>query len=245
VIKVFGGIAAIGALAIVVTAGAWFFLVRDDAELATSAPDIPDELVAASATASATSAPEAIGTGAIVTFQINSELSEAAYFVDEELASIGLPSTAKGATKEVTGSFSLTADGTALAAGEESSFTVDLTGLTSDEDRRDQRVQQALETGTYPTATFTITSVSGYDASIPEGEEQTLQLTGVLDLHGVQKEVTWDVKAYREGDVISALATLTIAFADFDVTPPTFQGLVSISDMATLQVQLIAEATQA
>ena len=32
---------------------------------------------------------------------------------------------------------------------------------------RDNRVQQALETGTYPTATFTITSLSGYDPSIP------------------------------------------------------------------------------
>jgi polyisoprenoid-binding protein YceI len=71
---------------------------------------------------------------------------------------------------------------------------------------------------------------------------QELQLIGVLDLHGVQREVTWDVEAYREGNVISALATVTIAFADFDITAPTFAGLVSISDQATLQVQLIAEA---
>jgi hypothetical protein len=35
---------------------------------------------------------------------------------------------------------------------------------------------------------------------------------------------------------------VTISFADFDITPPTFQGLVSISDEATLQVQLIAQA---
>jgi polyisoprenoid-binding protein YceI len=118
---------------------------------------------------------------------------------------------------------------------------VDLTGLTSDESRRDQRVQQALETSRYPDATFVITSVEGYDPSIPEGEEQVLQLTGTLDLHGVQREVTWDVQAYREGDAISALATATISFADFGITAPTFQGLVSISEQATLQVQLIAE----
>ena len=50
-----------------------------------------------------------------------------------------------------------------------------------------------------------------------------------------------EVEAYREGNAISALATLTINFSDFDITPPTFQGLVSISEQATLQVQLIAE----
>ena len=224
---------------------AWWFLVREDNKLATSAPDIPDDLV--HATASATPAGTAPATedataGDAVTYQINADLSEAAYFVDEELASIGLPSTAKGTTNDIEGQFELTADGSALVDGETSSFTVDLTNLTSDESRRDGRVQDALETSQFPTATFTISSVTGYDPAVPEGEEQELQLIGTLDLHGVQREVTWDVKAKREGDVISALATLTVSFADFDITAPTFGGLVSISDEATLQVQLIAQA---
>jgi polyisoprenoid-binding protein YceI len=240
-IKVIICIAAAGALALVAVAGGWYLFVREDAQLATSAPDIPDELVAATETPGAATTAEVSETGDVLVFAINSQLSEAAYFVDEELATIGLPSTAKGATNDVTGIVYGSADGTALAADQPSSFTVDLTGLTSDEDRRDQRVQQALDTGTYQSAKFTVTSVSGYDASIAEGEEQSLQLTGVLDLHGVQKEVTWEVKAYREGNAISALATVTISFADFDITAPTFQGLVSISDEATLQVQLIAE----
>jgi polyisoprenoid-binding protein YceI len=67
-------------------------------------------------------------------------------------------------------------------------------------------------------------------------------LTGTLDLHGVQREVTWDVKARREVNVISALATPTVAFSDFGITPPTFAKLVSIDEEATLQIQLIAEA---
>ena len=69
-----------------------------------------------------------------------------------------------------------------------------------------------------------------------------MQLTGILDLHGVQNEVTWEVEAYREGTAISALATLTINFSDYNITVPRFGGLVSISDQATLQVQLIATA---
>lgn len=241
-IKAIAGIAAAAALALVAVVAGWYIFVREDAQLATSAPDIPDEVAAASATdaSDATTSGE-VSTGEALAFEINSELSEAAYFVDEELASLGLPSTAKGATNDVTGTLYLSTSGTDLAADQTSSFTVDLTGLTSDEDRRDQRVQEALNTSTYPTATFTVTSVTGYDASIPEGEEQQLQLTGILELNGVQQEVTWEVLAFREGDAVSALATVTISFSDFDITPPTFQGLVSISDETTLQVQLIAE----
>jgi len=229
----FGTAAAVG-LAVLAVVGWWFF-VREDAKLATGPPAIPTDLV------DATDEPPADG-GDVLTFSIISEESEAAYFVGEELASLPLPSTAKGATTAIEGAFHLTAGGSALAPGMESQFTVDLTTLTSDEDRRDSRVQAALETGLYPFATFTVTSVTGFDPAIPEGEEQALQLAGTLDLHGVQREVVWEVEARREGGVIAALATVTFAFADFQIAPPNIAGFVSVGDEATLQVQLIARA---
>lgn len=236
------GIAIIGVVAI---AAGWYFFIRSDAQLATEPPAIPQDLVDATATpapdtsdADATDAPS----GDMLTFQIISDRSEAAYFVGETLASLGIPSTAKGATTEVEGEVHLIADGSALADSETSQFIVTLTSLTSDESRRDDRVQEALETGAFPTATFTVTSVTGYDPSIPEGEQQDLQLTGTLDLHGVQREVTWEVEALRQSNVITALATVTIAFADYDITPPNIGGFVSVGDEATLQVQLVAEA---
>lgn len=234
----------IGAVAVAaLAAGGWWFFIREDAQLATSAPDIPEGLVNATASPAPGAGDAATGAAEdVLTYTINPDLSEAAYFVDEELASLGIPSTAKGSTSEIEGEFSLTADGTALAPNATSQFTVRLGNLTSDESRRDGRVQQALETSTFPAATFNISSVTGYDSSMPEGEEQSLQLIGTLNLHGIQREVTWDVKAFREGNVISALATIVISFADFDITPPTFAGLVSIDDQVTLQVQLIAEA---
>jgi polyisoprenoid-binding protein YceI len=232
-------------LAAVAAIAGWWFVIRSDAQLATSPPEIPAALVNATATPGA-EATEGVTTSevsaaTVLTFEVNSGLSEAAYFVNEELATLGVPSTAKGSTNQISGAIHLTADGS-LAPDAVSQFTVDLRGLTSDEDRRDQRVQETLETSLYPTATFTATSVTGYDASVAESEEQTLQLTGVLDLHGVKKEVTWEVEAYRQGDAISALATVTVAFAEFDMTAPTFGGIVSIDDKATLQVQLIAQA---
>jgi polyisoprenoid-binding protein YceI len=64
----------------------------------------------------------------------------------------------------------------------------------------------------------------------------------MLDLHGVQKEVTWDVKAMRQGNVMTALATLEMLYSDFNITPPNIAGFVSVEDDVTLQVQIVAEA---
>lgn len=244
-------IAGVGLLAVagVAVAAGWYVFIREDAGLATEAPDIPEEIAGASTTptdaaasSDVTVAPaDTTGAAGALTYEIVPELSEAAYFADEELASVGLPSTAKGATNDITGTFYLTADSTALDTSQTSAFTVDLTTLTSDEDRRDNRVQEALETGSFPTAKFTISTVSGFDPAIAEGAEQNLVMTGTLDLHGVQKAVTWDVQAKREGNGISALATINFLYSDFDIAAPSFGGFVSVEDDVTLQVQLVAE----
>lgn len=122
----------------------------------------------------------------------------AAYFVGEQLASLSIPSTASGTTGDVDGEFQLTADGTALAADTTSQFTVGLTSLQSDESLRDNRVRGALETGLFPTATFTLTSFTGYDPLISEGEQQDIRLTGTLDLHGVHRQATWTAEVLRQ-----------------------------------------------
>ena len=227
-------IAGIAVIAVVVLAAGWWFFVRSDAKLATGPPAIPQELLNASA------APGADGAD-LLTFRIIADRSEAAYFVSEQLASLRIPSTASGTTGDVAGEFHLTADGTALAADTTSQFTIGLTSLRSDESIRDNRVQGALETGLFPTATFTFTSFTGYDPSILEGEPQNIRLSGMLDLHGVQRQVTWQVEALRQANVITALATVTIVFEDYGITPPSVGGFTLVGNEATLQVQLVAE----
>lgn len=236
-------LAGVLAIGIAATAAGWWFFIREDNKLATSAPEIPSDLVAASPTAAAgaTTAPDPSADGAL-TFVVIPERSEAAYFAGETLAGLGVPSTAKGATTEITGEFHLTEDGLALSDAAESSFTVQLANLKSNEERRDNRVREALEVQTYPAATFTVTSVTGYDPAIADGEEQSLLLTGALDLHGVQREVTWDVQARREGDIFTALATVNFRYDDFNVPVLNIGGFVSVEDDVTLQVQIVAQA---
>ena len=230
------------AVLVVLVIGGWWFFVRETAELATEPPEIPQDLVDTPELPPDDATPDGFVTSDPLTFQIIPEESEAAYFVDEQLASIPLPSTATGTTNAIDGQLVLTADGTAFAPGAGSMFTIDLRTLASNNSRRDDRVRNALETSLFPIATFTISRSTGFDPSIAEGEQQEILLIGTLDLHGVQREVTWEVQAIREANVISALAMVTIGFADFDITPPNIAGFVSVADEATLQVQLIARA---
>jgi polyisoprenoid-binding protein YceI len=228
----------------------WWFVIRSDASPLDDPLPIPTSLLNTSGTATPTSAATSVGattapttaSSAGQTWNIVSEESEADYYVGETLASLGVPSTANGKTSDISGTFHLTADGTALDTSKTSEFIVDLTTLQSDEDRRDNRVQQALETGDFPTAVFTATSISGLDASsIADGATVTFDLNGTFELHGVTKEVTWTVEATREQNVISAIADLGFLFADYDIDPPNIGGFVAVEDGGTLQAVIIAQ----
>ena len=248
-----GGLAAV--VIVIVAAGAgWWFFIREDNKLATNAPAIPADLVktpsasntaASSGTVKSTTPAASTTTSSSGTnvFKILPDRSDASYFVGETLASLGLPSTAKGTTKDISGQFALSVDGFDLDLSTETKFTVNLKTLTSDKSMRDAKVQnQGLETSKYPTATFKATKLTGYDKSLAADAEQTLHLTGTMDLHGVQKEITWTVKARRAGNVITGLATVNFKFADFNIEQLNIGGFVSIEENVTLQVQIVAQA---
>ncbi|MEX2080189.1 MAG: YceI family protein, partial [Dehalococcoidia bacterium] len=171
-------------------------------------------------------------------FTIVSAQSSASYFADEKLASLPTGSTAEGRTT-IEGVFYLTPEG--LAAAQATVFTVDLAGLESSESRRDTRVRGALQTSQFPVATFTASSLDGFPGEFPaDGTEITMHLTGILDLRGVQREVTWEVQARRDGDIISAIATINFLYADFNIPVPNIAGFVSVEDDVTLQANIIA-----
>lgn len=64
-------------------------------------------------------------------------------------------------------------------------ITADLTGLQSDDARRDgQFARRGLETSTYPTATFVLGQPVDLDSIPSEGQIAKVQATGQLTLHG-------------------------------------------------------------
>jgi polyisoprenoid-binding protein YceI len=155
------------------------------------------------------------------------------YRVQEQLASVG-GNTAVGRTPAVSGS--LTIAGTKVTAV---TIQADLTGLKSDDNRRDgQLSHQGLETSTYPTATFSLTSSIDLGSVPADGAEVSVSATGKLTLHGQTKDVQIPLKAKLSGNTIVVTGSLEITFADYGISKPNSFAVLSIADTGTLELQL-------
>src|SRR6478672_6892087 len=128
------------------------------------------------------------------------------YRVGEVL--FGQSTTAVGRTDAVTGE--LTISGTTATAA---SFTTDLTKVSSDQGNRDRQFQgRIMDTATYPTATFKLTSPIALTAIPQDLVKVTEKATGDLTLRGKTRSVTFDVVARRNGDKIEVNGSIPITF---------------------------------
>jgi polyisoprenoid-binding protein YceI len=152
--------------------------------------------------------------------------------VAEVLDNIG-EAEAVGRTPAVSGE--LTVAGTTL---ESASIEADLTGIRSDQSRRDPAIQRALETSDFPTATFTSSAPVDLGAVPVEGEPFMATVPGVLNIHGVDQEVSLELSGQRVGDVVAVVGTLPLDFTSFGITMPTAPIVVSVEDSGDLEWQL-------
>jgi polyisoprenoid-binding protein YceI len=142
--------------------------------------------------------------------------------------------TAVGRTPSVSGT--LVVAGTAIIGV---SVTADLTGLRSDDERRDGQLrQQAIETGAFPTATFRLTSPIELGALPEDGGIVRATGTGELTLHGVPRTVEVPIQAQLAGDVVTVIGSIEILFADYAIERPRSFLVLSIEDHATIELQL-------
>ena len=236
---------AIAAAVVLVLGGAGLFLfLRDDAPEKVSL-DAAVESVGGSTDTTAADRPEPTapvdgidGTWTVdedtATFDVTATTGTFAGFrIEEELASIG-STTAVGRTGDVTGG--LTIDGTTVT---EVSFAVDLTTVVTDQSRRDDKVQSALDTVQFPTATFKLTEPIELDAAAADGAAVSATAVGELTIHGVTQAIELPIEAQLVDGTIALVASTTITFADFGVAVPTAPIVVSVEDTGILEVQLL------
>jgi polyisoprenoid-binding protein YceI len=142
--------------------------------------------------------------------------SQAGYRVKEVL--FGQSTEAVGRTTAVSGQ--LTASGSQVESG---SFTVDLTKVTSDEDRRDSQFQgRIMDTAANPTATFNLLQPITLEELPADGEKVTATAQGELTLHGTTRQVTVEVTALRNGDGFEVSGSIPVTFADYGIPNPSF-----------------------
>lgn len=237
--------AAIGIFGVVAAAGVWYFVIRSDAPppvslqsaldaAATSTSNTPGSTTSGATTTSATTSSDGNLTGEWTL--VSDGTSFAGYRVEEELVGVGA-TTAVGRTTAITGTLQF--DGTQITSVE---VTADVTKLTSDKTMRDGQLRtQALQTNTYPTATFELTSPITI-ASVPDdGEVVTQTIEGNLTLHGVTNAISIEVQGVLQDGRLVVVGSTVIQFSDYDIGQPSSQSVLSIADNGIMELQLIFE----
>jgi polyisoprenoid-binding protein YceI len=156
----------------------------------------------------------------------------AGFRVNENLVGVGA-TTVVGRSPAVDGT--VTVDGTTITAAQ---FTVDLTAITSNDSRRDPRIQDALDTSRYPTATFVLTDPIDVGSVPAQGQQISVAATGDLTIHGVTRHVTVDLQAQLENNVLVVVGSAPVTFSDFGVKAPSAPIVASVDDHGTIELQL-------
>jgi polyisoprenoid-binding protein YceI len=203
-----------------------------------STPDPSSNSATGSGTLASTEPGTSTGAADLVGAWTVGEGSVVGYRVREKLASLSAQSDAVGRTSSITGQANVEEAGGGVRVTA-ARFQADVSTLTSDRDMRDRRIHtMGLESDTFPTATFTLTSPVDVPAASLTGATVDVTLTGDLELHGVKKSVSIPAKAVHTTDGIQVLGSLTFPFADFGMTPPSIGGFVTVEDSATLEFLL-------
>jgi polyisoprenoid-binding protein YceI len=174
---------------------------------------------------------------AATVYTIDGENSEARWKAKQELVGIGA-NEAVGKTNAIIGDIAFGDDGLPLAC---SRFDVDLRTIDSGEPLRDNTLHtQAIESDTFPLATFILTKVEGLDQAPADGQEVSARLIGNLTVHNVTKLVAWDAKLKIDGDTLTGNATTNVKMNDYNIEKPTVGPVLSIEDTVVLEIDVTA-----
>ncbi len=232
------------AVGVVAVSAVWFLFLRDDApDAATSDAAIAALDDAGSVASGTTQGVDAEPVSVDGIWAVDTSIGTAdypfddrsyvGYRVTEELASIGT-NTVVGRTPGVTGELEI-ADTELITVD----VLADFTGLESDSSGRDSTLRtQALETSTFPDATFVLSAPVELGEIPTEGETISVDAVGELTLRDVTNTVTVPLEATLVGDTIVVVGRATVAFADFGIAAPTAAIVVSVDDVGELEFQL-------
>ena len=158
--------------------------------------------------------------------------SWAGYRVGEELSGIGT-TDAVGRTPAVSGTLEI-AGATVIAAA----VDVDLTTIVSDRPQRDGLVRSALDTRQFPAARFELAEVVSFDSLPAEGEAVTATVAGTFTVHGISRPVAVALEATWIEGVVIVGGAFEIRLEDYGVTPPRAPIVLSVEDVATVELLL-------
>ena len=158
-----------------------------------------------------------------------SDGSEATFTVEEQLASLPLPNDAVMRTTSLSGEVHLD--------GRPSLVEVELQTLSSDQTFRDRYVRSRMF-NQFPLAIFTVGDIGEIPDGLAEGEEVTTQVDGLLEVHGGEFPITFEIQARDDGDSMFILGRTTFTWDQLEVPRPQAQSVVSIEDEVRVEILL-------
>jgi polyisoprenoid-binding protein YceI len=171
-----------------------------------------------------------------VRWVLKAETSEARYRVREQLAGFDFPNDAVGVTRQLEGQVVLDPQGAVIS--EESEFRIQLSSLTSDNERRDGYVRRrTLEVESYPEAILVPREFVGLDPPLPESGPVTFELVADLTLHGKTASTLWKLTAEFGADTITGIATTAFTFDIFGIPVPQVARVLSVDDNIRLELE--------
>jgi polyisoprenoid-binding protein YceI len=157
--------------------------------------------------------------------------SEAGYRVHETL--FGQSHTAVGRTSKVTGQ--MLVSGTTVDAAV---FQVDVSAIRSDQPSRDAQFHGfIMESYKYHDADFRLTEPIPLGSVPSPGQVITADATGVLTMRGVDRTVTFPVRAERLAGAVDINAEIPVTFARWHIPNPTF-AIAQVGGTGVIEVLL-------
>lgn len=218
------GLAVIGVAAFLV----WWFAIKSDPKPRLTTTDLDKGLAGKSSSTSAAGG----GRGVDGSWTVSSADSTVGFRIRESIAG-ALESDAVGRTTAVTGSLAISS-GTAGTA----TFSVPVATIKSDQSLRDTQMNRLMDTGKFPTATFTLKQPITLGAIPADGVTKKYTATGDLTLHGTTKSVTFPIDAKLTNGRIGVLGNIPVTFADYGLENPS-NAITKVGDNGTLEFVLV------
>ena len=110
--------------------------------------------------------------------------------------------------------------------------------ITTNDSRRDDNARGALDTDEFPLATFELTQPIELGEAAANGEPVQVTAIGDLTIHGTTNPVEIPLEAQLVDGVVVVVGSLDVVFADYGVSVPDAQIVVSAEDHGVIELQL-------
>ena len=91
-----------------------------------------------------------------------------------------------------------------------------------------------------PHRTLTLPDARPLPEGFSDGEEVSIEITGQLEIKGVQAPVTFQIEARDDGDVVYILGRTSFVWSDFGMTAPIVGSFVSVTDEVAVEILISA-----